>query len=809
MPEGLNGTCYKGGLVVHQNYQMCDVTNRKILDQLKDKKPQVTFSCNENDKTCNFQFWVDRIESFYCGLDQCTFSQTNTYDRNTTNYDCKNIRCECIPDRMLCGESGSIDISDFLTEEIKGPGSFSCSSKDRTCKFEEPAMNELISDVFGDRSITLDCQASECLHFSEVPGYVRPEKPSNTGLVAGSISGAAVILLLLSIGVIFAVRKARHHTDMGVIRLADDESAKLMAAHTPASVQFANVGYYVNETQVLNGVQGECKPGQIMAIMGASGAGKTSFLDLLARKNKSGHVMGDFIINGHMVSNSTFREVIGFVDQEDALMPTLTVYETILYSALLRLPADMTFGSKNLRVLETMSELGILHIKDSLIGQEGNRGISGGEKRRVSIACELVTSPSILFLDEPTSGLDSFNAYNVVECLSNLARNFNRTIIMTIHQPRSNIVALFDQLVLLAKGQLVYSGALTSCQEYLESIGMPCPSGYNIADYLIDMTMHAGEASHESTASPVPDTAEARHERTNNEREPHHNSQPHTLRHCNSMADDAAQGWDELLSRKRPPAGRRRETFSRIMNLEELVDCYKVSRVAQEITNALMSAKDNDDLQGMSTPLGSGYKRVGALKQFQILSMRTFKNLYRNPMLLLTHYAIAVLLALLSGYLFFNISNDLPGFQGRLGLFFFILALFGFSTLTSLNIFADERIIFMRERANGYYSTFTYFLAKVVFDIIPLRVFPPLIMGIIIYPMVGLVPEAGVFGKFILILVLFNLAAASVCLLIGIIIRDTGIANLFGSLFMLFSLLFAGLLLNHGKIILSKCCLSL
>ena len=132
----------------------------------------------------------------------------------------------------------------------------------------------------------------------------------------------------------------------------------------------------------------------------------------------------------------------------------------------------------------------------------GRRSISGGEKRRVSIACELVTSPSILFLDEPTSGehsqirflcaaliapvpgLDAYNAYNVVESPVTLAREYNRTVVFTIHQPRSNIVALFDQLILLAQGKLVYSGAMAKCHAYFSEIGHPCPPGFNIADFL-------------------------------------------------------------------------------------------------------------------------------------------------------------------------------------------------------------------------------------------------------------------------------------------------------------------------------------
>jgi len=135
-----------------------------------------------------------------------------------------------------------------------------------------------------------------------------------------------------------------------------------------------------------------------------------------------------------------------------------------------------------------------------------------------------------------------------------------------------------------------------------------------------------------------------------------------------------------------------------------------------------------------------------------------------------------------------------------MGLFFFVLALFGFSTLTSLNVFANERQLFVRERANGYYAPITYFASKLMFDIIPLRIVPPIIMGAILYPMVGLVPEWPQFLKFILVLVLFNLSAAAICLFIGIVFKDASVANLIGSLVMLFSLLLAGLLLNYDTI---------
>lgn len=162
-----------------------------IIALLPDRPPQVTFTCDKLEGTCLFQFWVNRVESFYCGLDTCTSRVDRTYDSNTTVYECENIQCSCIPGRFICGENGSVgeftilvhlmfsdthgfclhlDISEFLDTEIKGPGKYSCKTGSG-CKFEEPGMNDLIDSIFGDTYITLKCNSGECLHYSQVPGY--------------------------------------------------------------------------------------------------------------------------------------------------------------------------------------------------------------------------------------------------------------------------------------------------------------------------------------------------------------------------------------------------------------------------------------------------------------------------------------------------------------------------------------------------------------------------------------------------------------------------------------------------------------
>jgi len=936
---------------VRQSFQQCDVTNSQITDMLPGRPPQVTFSCNKNEHECDFQFWIGGQESFYCTLSDCD-ENTEQSGTLTTKYTCGKVQCKCVPGRMLCGENGSIDIHEFLDEQIKGPGKMTCKTKTpeaalfenarlfgndtqgpaplRDCKFEEPAMNELISSVFGDPSISLSCSSGECMHFSQVPGYAKPPSDDDDRWhgapifwVIFSAAGAIFVVILASVLFWALGRKYRAEDSdpqgffqrvaaraagksKGRVQLPEEEAAKLMQDHVPAALHFINIGYKISSKggapvqgadepnaellnssdsgpspspslkkkrrnkQVLRGVTGGVKPGQLLAIVGASGAGKTTFLDILARRNKRGQVSGLVLVNGKQVPDAAFKHISGFVDQEDTLMPTLTVYETILYSALLRLPRDMSFAAKQFRVLETMDELGLLHVRDSRIGDSasGKRGISGGEKRRVSIACELVTSPSILFLDEPTSGLDAFNAYNVIESLSALARDFNRTVVFTIHQPRSNIVGLFDQLLLLSAGRAVYSGPFDQCVPYLRSIGKPCPDGFNVADYLIDMTAAAaaGESGPPSasrsrfnsigrsnagalalalqhreavkSSSSGPSSSQRRDEETGLLADT--DALPSGSRSSTASSvfgQDVEAGDTELHTRQNSVAGgadsssssggtpaaalsaellgliRKYEDSEVFAQIRAEIVSYQTRAAAAQGQGGASSEDDGDpsgsggaradvdaDADAIETRALRGFKKASLWTQLVILSGRAFKNLYRNPMLMLAHYAMAIVLALFCGFLYHGLTNDIAGFQDRLGVFFFILALFGFSTLTSLGIFANERALFVRERANGYYSPVTYFFAKTLFDILPLRIIPPFLLGGVTYFLIGLVPGVPEFWKFILALVLFSLASSSAVFFISVAIQDTGVANLVGSLMMLFSLLFAGLLINRDRI---------
>ncbi|KAL9296206.1 hypothetical protein ACSQ67_022102 [Phaseolus vulgaris] len=208
--------------------------------------------------------------------------------------------------------------------------------------------------------------------------------------------------------------------------------------------------------RLLNGLSGYAEPNKIMAIMGPSGSGKSTLLDALA-----GRLSRNLIMSGNVFLNGKKRRLdyggVAYVTQEDTMLGTLTVRETIYYSANLRLPGSMRKEEVNERIEGTIMEMGLQECADQLIGNWHLRGISGGEKRRLSIALQILTRPTLLFLDEPTTGLDSASAYFVAQTLRNLAHDA-KTVISSIHQPSSEVFALFDHLFLLSGGQTVYFG---------------------------------------------------------------------------------------------------------------------------------------------------------------------------------------------------------------------------------------------------------------------------------------------------------------------------------------------------------------
>lgn len=220
-------------------------------------------------------------------------------------------------------------------------------------------------------------------------------------------------------------------------------------------------------------------------MLGPSGSGKTTLLTALAGR-LPGKISGNITYNGLPFSSSMKRKT-GFVAQDDVLYPHLTVIETLTYSALLRLPKKLTREEKIEQAEMVIKELGLTRCTNNIVGGPLLRGISGGERKRVSIGQEMLVNPSLLLLDEPTSGLDSTTAQRIVATIKGLARG-GRTVITTIHQPSSRLYRMFDKVVVLSDGCPIYSGQAGRVMEYFGSIGyVPGFNFMNPADFLLDL----------------------------------------------------------------------------------------------------------------------------------------------------------------------------------------------------------------------------------------------------------------------------------------------------------------------------------
>lgn len=258
---------------------------------------------------------------------------------------------------------------------------------------------------------------------------------------------------------------------------------------------------------ILTGITGQLKPGELTCILGPSGSGKTSLLNILAGRVKPGgknsaQIGGGIYMDGLNMEPSKVQHLFGYVMQEDSLFATSTPREIFQFSAGLRLAMKDQEALK--KVLDDMiKSLGLEACADTMVGSELIKGISGGEKKRTAIGQELITNPRITFLDEPTSGLDSEAAYNVVQVLKELTR-VGQCVLATVHQPSSETFSLFDKAIFLARGKVIYCGALSGIRSHFDRLECPCPQDYNPADFVLFLTKHAEDSVMTKLVAAVP-----------------------------------------------------------------------------------------------------------------------------------------------------------------------------------------------------------------------------------------------------------------------------------------------------------------
>ncbi|XP_038701081.1 ABC transporter G family member 15-like [Tripterygium wilfordii] len=442
--------------------------------------------------------------------------------------------------------------------------------------------------------------------------------------------------------------------------------------------------------RLLQGLDGYAEPGRIMAIMGPSGSGKSTLLDSLAGRLSRNVVMtGDVLFNGK--KKIVDYGVIAYVTQEDVVLGTLTVRETLTYSALLRLPKTMTKEEVTDTVEGTISEMGLQECADTVIGNWHLRGISGGEKKRLSIALEIITKPRLLFLDEPTSGLDSASAFFVTQTLRNIARD-GRTVISSIHQPSSEVFALFDDLCLLSGGELVYFGEAKIAVEFFAEAGFPCPRKRNPSD--------------------------------------------HFLR-CINSDFDAVTATLKGSQRIRDVPGSS-DPFMNMATAEikaRLVEKYRRSNYAKRTRERV---REISGIEGLEVQTQGG-SQASWLKQLKTLSHRSIVNMSRDVGYYWARIAVYIVVSICVGTIFYDVGYSYTAILARVSCGAFITGFMTFMSIGGFPSFIEEMKVFTRERLNGYYGVSAYILSNSISSS-PFLVAIAWISGTITYSMVKFHP---------------------------------------------------------------------
>ncbi|XP_021771447.1 ABC transporter G family member 22-like [Chenopodium quinoa] len=536
--------------------------------------------------------------------------------------------------------------------------------------------------------------------------------------------------------------------------MSPDSSTWNVVPSIPICLRFQDVKFKVtmngaknseNEKYILHGVSGSATPGELLAMIGPSGGGKTTLLNLLSGRVK--YNSGTITYNNLPYTKSLKRK-IGFVMQDDVAFPHLTVKETLTYAALLRLPNTLSKEQKKDRAMEVIIDLGLERCQDSMIGGGLLKGISGGERRRVCIGNEILLNPPLLLLDEPTSSLDSASALRIVQILHNMAKT-GKTVVTTIHQPSSRLFCKFDKLILIGKGSSLYFGKASEAMEYFSLMGCSPLKPMNPAEFLLDL------ANGNMNDKSIPSSMEDKFSPTN--------------------------------TRGRPSPLEVHEYF---------VEAYE-SRSSKIKKPKLLKSMTQ---QNMVKPGGRTWNSKGWgaswWDQFRVLLSRGIKERrheYFSSVRVIQVISTAIIIGLLWWHPDHSTSIDI---QDQAGLLFFISVFWSFFPLfTTIFTFPQERVMLTKERFAGMYRLSAYFAARNITDL-PLYLILPIFFMLIVYFMVGLQPSFAAFFLTLLTIFFGILAAQGLGLSIGAAFMDIKKAMTVASVLIMSFMLAAGFFLQ-------------
>ncbi|XP_018574647.1 ATP-binding cassette sub-family G member 1 isoform X2 [Anoplophora glabripennis] len=479
------------------------------------------------------------------------------------------------------------------------------------------------------------------------------------------------------------------------------------------------VGLFKRKTQkLLDHINGDFSGGELTAIMGPSGSGKTCLMNILAGYTNSG-VSGQKLINDEVRDEKIFRKKSCYIMQDDNLQPLLTVQESMTLAANLKMNCAYTPKEKRNRIKEILESISLWEHRKSRIG-----ALSGGQKKRLSIALELLKNPQVMFFDEPTSGLDSLTSKQCIMLLKQLAST-GQTIICSIHQPSAMIFEMFDHLYVLANGKCLYQGSVKGLIPYLEELDLRCPPYHNPADYLLEVA--SGEYGDYTDVLSI------------------------------KSENGLCQDW------------RKRQTNSiQLEALEHISKAMRAGRITPTTAPPIVFPKiDKRTHKEVSNQCCYGSYPTSFCNQLCVLLTRMFLILIRDRTLAYARLGTHIGIALFIGILYQGIGQDASNMINNFNFIFFSVM---FLMLTSFNCiittFPLELPILTKELFNKWYSLKSYYLAISLADI-PVQMVATLIYALVTYFLTTQPLDAYRIILFLVMCILISLVAQSWGLLIG------------------------------------------
>ena len=537
-------------------------------------------------------------------------------------------------------------------------------------------------------------------------------------------------------------------------------------------------------------------PGKIYGILGASGCGKTSLLQALYRcQPTESHQLW---YASQPLTKKIARQIFAYLPQLDLCPGYLTVSEYLVFCAALNEP-HLTKAACSGGVDYLLQRLQLQNCANVNI-----RHISGGQKRRVSICSILIRSGRLkdsdgrqqiraLLLDEPLTGLDSNTAVSVMSELKRTARGVHpkpdqlqRIILMSLHQPTTRLFSQLDYVVLLGTHQrLLFFGTRAEAEEmFRPSIGttvaeiaLSVAAAASAAATSAAASAAATSAATSAAASASVSAAASASASAHKQHEQHEQHDLTTTHHLEEAETGNGSVRKDSLS----------NDFSSVVDrARRRLKLWKSGPLVRNEHSITIALPKNVIMPSFS-------------RQIHELSTRAGFRLARKPILFRLHALMTLVFSFVICLLWSNVSqkSNFESLHNRMGCLFFMVSFFGFSSLSALTTFLEERALFIRERRAFLYNVHVYVLVEILFDIVPLRILPPMLMAAIVYYPVGLRTEpAATIPRFVLLLVLANTSFASASLCIGALSSKTSVATFSGGLFMLLFLAFGGVFLS-------------